>query len=363
MTAPSRPAALAAELPPLDFGTLTAFLSSTSAWLSCALPRYLPEGEPANFLYEPARDYPQRGGKRFRPALLLLCNALAGGDPRQAVPSAVALELFQNFALVHDDIEDGSLVRRGKPALHRLHGIPLATNAGDLLFGLVYEALLDNAETVGPARAVQVMREFAEVFRRTFEGQALDIGWIRANYIPAREEFLTMIRLKTGWYSGRGPCRIGAGLAGAAQDVRDALDEYGEQLGVGFQVRDDLLNLTENSADNAPAAGGGGYGKERGGDIAEGKRTLIVIEMLERLPAAEGQRVRDILTLPAENTKAADIEWVIEAAGRCGALDAARRQCRAHGEAALRALARLPDSPQRKLLADLAGYLTQQRST
>ena len=91
-------------------------------------------------------------------------------DPRQAVPSAVALELFQNFALVHDDIEDGSLVRRGKPALHRLHGIPLATNAGDLLFGLVYEALLDNAETVGPARAVQVMREFAEVFRRTFEG-------------------------------------------------------------------------------------------------------------------------------------------------------------------------------------------------
>jgi geranylgeranyl diphosphate synthase type II len=363
MTAPSRPAGLAAELPPLDFGSLPAFLAGTSAWLSRALPRYLPEGEPAKFLYEPARDYPLRGGKRFRPALLLLCNALAGGDPRQAVPSAVALELFQNFALVHDDIEDGSLVRRGKPALHRLHGIPLATNAGDLLFGLVYEALLDNAETVGPARALEVMREFAEVFRRTFEGQALDIGWIRSNHIPERAEFLTMIRLKTGWYSGRGPCRIGAGLAGAAREVLEALDDYGEQIGVGFQVRDDLLNLTEDSADNAPAAGGGGYGKERGGDIAEGKRTLIVIEMLERLPAAEVQRVRDILTLPAEQTAPADIAWVIGAAERCGALDAARRQCREHSEAALRALRRLTASPQRALLEELAGYLTQERSS
>jgi geranylgeranyl diphosphate synthase type II len=363
MTALSRPAALAAELPPLDFGSLPAFLSGSSAWLSRALPRYLPEGEPADFLYEPARDYPLRGGKRFRPALLLLCNALAGGDPRLAVPSAVALELFQNFALVHDDIEDGSLVRRGKPALHRLHGIPLATNAGDLLFGLVYEALLDNAEIVGPARAVQVMRDFAEVFRRTFEGQALDIGWIRANYFPGREEFLTMIRLKTGWYSGRGPCRIGAGLAGAGREMLDALEEYGEQLGLGFQLRDDLLNLTEDSAETAPAAGGGGYGKERGGDIAEGKRTLIVIEMLERLPPAEAQRVRDILTVPAETTADADIDWVIEAAGSCGALDAARRQCRAHGQAALLALARLPDSPQRTLLANLAGYLTHERSS
>jgi geranylgeranyl diphosphate synthase, type II len=361
----SRPATLAAELPALDFTVLPAFLAGASAWMNRALPRYLPEGEPADFLYDPARDYPQRGGKRFRPALLLLCAALGGGDPRSAVPSAVALELFQNFALVHDDIEDGSLVRRGKPALHLLHGIPLAINVGDLLFGLVYEALLDNQALFGAEKALAVQREFAEVFRRTFEGQALDIGWIRAQHWPVRAEFETMIRLKTGWYSGRGPCRIGAGLGGAPPESVAALGDYGEQLGLGFQVRDDLLNLTEDSSGAAPEAGGagGGYGKERGGDIAEGKRTLIVIEMLERLTAAEATRVRSILALPPSETPPDDIEWVIGQAERCGALDAVRRQCRAHSEAALAALQRLPSSPHRALLAELAGYLTQERNT
>lgn len=369
----SRAAELAAELPDLDFASLPAFLAGASAWMSRALPRYLPQGEPADFLYEPARDYPLRGGKRFRPALLLLCAALAGGDPRRAVPSAVALELFQNFALVHDDIEDGSLVRRGKPALHRLHGIPLAINVGDLLFGLVYEALLDNEALFGADKALAVQREFAEVFRRTFEGQALDIGWIRTRHWPVRAEFETMIRLKTGWYSGRGPCRIGAGLGSADTQGRGAhgakpewiaaLGDYGEQLGLGFQVRDDLLNLTEDSSGAAPEAGGGGYGKERGGDIAEGKRTLIVIEMLERLSAGEGALVCNILDLPPEQTPAADIAWVIEQAEKCGALDAVRRQCRTHSEAALAALRPLPASPHRDLLAELAGYLTQERNT
>jgi geranylgeranyl diphosphate synthase, type II len=362
MSAQSRPQALAAGLPPLDYSSLNAFLAGTSEWIQRALPAYLPSGEPAGFLYDPARDYPLRGGKRFRPALLLLCTALGGGDPKVAVPSAVALELFQAFALVHDDIEDGSQIRRGKPALHLLHGIPLAINVGDLLFGLVYEALLDNTDLIGPARALSVMTEFAEVFRRTFEGQALDIGWIRSGHIPDRREFETMIRLKTAWYSGRGPCRIGAGLAGAAAGTLDALGDYGEHLGLGFQVRDDLLNLTEDSAGAAPSAGGGGYGKERGGDIAEGKRTLIVIEMLERLGPADARRVKEILTLPPEGTPGEDIAWTISVADRCGALQATRDQCRRHGEAALAALQRLPDSPQRRLLAELARFLTEDRT-
>ena len=205
----------ALSLPPLDYTSLPAFLAGAARWVEAALPRYLPDGEPKAFLYDLARDYPGRGGKRFRPALLLLSTALAGGDPRAALPSAVALELFQNFALVHDDIEDGSWMRRGRPALHRQAGVPLALNAGDLLFGLVFEALQDNEAALGAARALAVQREFSRVFRRTFEGQALDIGWIQANHFPTRAEFETMLSLKTGWYSGRGPCRIGALIGGA----------------------------------------------------------------------------------------------------------------------------------------------------
>jgi geranylgeranyl diphosphate synthase type II len=349
------------RLAPLDFSTLPAFLAGASAWIEAALPRYLPQGEPRELLYDLAREYPGRGGKRFRPALLLLSTALAGGDPCSALPSAVALELFQNFALVHDDIEDGSWVRRGKPALHRQVGIPLAINAGDLLFGLVYEALLDNESLLGPDRTLAVQREFAQVFRRTFEGQALDIGWIQANHLPSRTEFEAMLRLKTGWYSGRGPCGIGAMIGGAPPPVLAALGDFGERLGIGFQVRDDLLNLTADSATHGPGVFSGGYGKEHGGDIAEGKRTLIVIELLERLPAAEAARVREILIRPPERTAAEDIAWVIQQAQVSGALDAVRAHCKVLSAQARAALRTLPASPQRALLEEMTHYLVQER--
>ncbi len=357
-----RHALLARQLAPLPSGDLAGFLGGVAAWVEAALPHYLPQGEPAGFLYDLARDYPARGGKRFRPALLLLCSTLAGGDPLRALPSAVALELFQNFALVHDDIEDDSQMRRGRPALHRLHGVPLALNAGDLLFSLVHEALLDNEAVLGAEPALRVQGEFLHVFRQTFEGQAMDIGWIGANHLPDRAEFEAMIRRKTGWYSGRGPCRLGALIGGAAPEQVQALGTYGEALGIGFQLRDDLLNLTSDSAEAAPVALGGGYGKERGGDIAEGKRTLIVIELLERLPPAERERLRAVLIRPPAETMAEDVDWVIARAQDSGALDAVRARCAELGREAVAALAPLPPSPQRALLEAIAEYLVSERA-
>jgi geranylgeranyl diphosphate synthase type II len=351
------------ELPPLAYGDLTGFLLGASDWIDRALPRYLPREEPREALYDLAADYPGRGGKRFRPALLLLCAALAGGDPRRALPSAVALELFQNFALVHDDIEDDSAMRRGRPALHRLHGIPLALNAGDLMFGLVQEALLANEDLLGPVLTLRVQRGFAEVFRRTFEGQAMDIGWIAHDHIPDREEFEAMIRRKTGWYSGRGPCQLGALVGGGDAALIANLGEFGERLGIGFQLRDDLLNLTADSPEVAPGVRSGGYGKERGGDIAEGKRTLIVIELLERLPPAEAARVRTVLTRPPAETTPAEVEWVIAQAEGCGALAAVRRRCAELGEGAHAVLELLPASPQRALLLEMTRYLILERES
>ena len=348
-------------LPPLAFDDLEAFLTGAHDWVERALPRYLPAGEPAAFLYDLARDYPARGGKRFRPALLLLCTALAGGDPALALPSAAALELFQNFALVHDDIEDASLVRRGRPALHRIHGVALALNAGDLMFSLVNEALLDNEPLLGAERTLLVQRRFLEIFRRTFEGQALDIGWIADGHFPAREEFERMILLKTGWYSGRGPCQVGALIGGGDDRLIATLGDFGEMLGIGFQLRDDLLNLTANSAMHAPGVLSGGYGKEHGGDIAEGKRTLIVIELLERLPPGEGRRLRNILTRPPEATTGAEVDWVIGQAETTGALEAVRGYCAELGRKAQRLLAAIPATPQRNLLEEMARYLIVER--
>lgn len=357
------PAAGLPDLPPLDFSSLSAYLESAAQWIERVLPRYLPGGEPDRFLYGPARDYPLRGGKRFRPALLLLSAALCGADARLALPSAVALELFQNFALVHDDIEDGSWMRRGKPALHRLHGVPLAINAGDLLYSLVFEALQENEALLGAPQAWAVQAEFLRVFRHTFEGQALDIGWIQSDHLPSRAEYETMIRLKTGWYSGRGPCRIGALIAGAPAAAREALGEFGERLGIGFQVRDDVLNLAPDSAQQAPAAQGGGYGKEQGGDFAEGKRTLIVIHMLERLAPAEQARLREILATPPEQTRPEQIAWAIRMAESSGALDAVRAHCRDLAGQARQALRQLPSCPQRALLEEMTGFLIVERGT
>ncbi len=189
----------------------------------------------------------------------------------------MALELFHNFALIHDDIEDSSLFRRGKPTLHHLHGIPLAINAGDSLFGMVYEILLTNRARFGDQKALDIIGLFNQVFRATFEGQAYDIGWVANNYFPSREEYFEMIRRKTGVYSGRGPCQLGALIADAPSDIFEKVGDFGEALGIGFQIKDDLLNLEEDAGESKE------YGKERGGDIREGKRTLITIHMLENL--------------------------------------------------------------------------------
>ena len=105
--------------------------------------------EPEEFLYRLMRDYPERGGKRFRPALVLLACQACGGDAKKAMRTAVAFEMFQSFAVVHDDIEDDSEMRRGKPCLHKLHGIPLTINVGDALYAKVFEILSANRELLG----------------------------------------------------------------------------------------------------------------------------------------------------------------------------------------------------------------------
>ena len=342
---------------------VTEYLKLVGEAVTVEVLRRIPEGSDTDYLYPLMRDYPSRGGKGFRPALLLLGCELFGGNPEDGLTSAVALELFHQFALVHDDIEDSSHTPRGQPALHRIHGIPLALNAGDALHGLVHSTLLDNHETLGTELALRVHRHLSAVMDRTFQGQALDIGWVAQNRFPTREEYHAMIVRKTGWYSGRGPCQCGALIAGASESDLEVIGRFGEALGMGFQIRDDLLNLTADSEHQSPTAGAGGYGKKRGGDFAEGKRTLIVIELLERLPSSDTERVRNTLLAEPEQTRPEDIAWCIKKAEESGSLDAVRKLCRQHAENARSALEALPDVPARKQLAELTDYLALDRQS
>ena len=338
-----------------ESGNLEEFLKRASAEIERATLEVLPSKEPFKELYSLQKDYPLRGGKRFRPALLLLCAEWFGASYEDALPSAVALELFHNFALIHDDIEDSSLFRRGKPTLHQLHGIPLAINAGDSLFGMVYEILLTNRERFGDQKALDIISLFNQVFRATFEGQAYDIGWVANNHFPTREEYFEMIRRKTGIYSGKGPCQLGSLIADAPLDIFEKVGDFGEALGIGFQIRDDLLNLEEDAGESKE------YGKERGGDIREGKRTLITIHMLENLNSKDAEKLKTILLKPAEETLDDDVEWAIGKAEELDSLSSTRNECRYWVDLAIEKLNSFQNCTAVNILNDLVNYLISSR--
>ncbi|MDA0748654.1 MAG: polyprenyl synthetase family protein, partial [bacterium] len=147
---------------------LKAYLEENVPLIDEEMFSFLPQAEPLRFLYGPMRDYPMRGGKRFRSALVLLACEAFGGAKEKAMRTAAAFEMFQSFALVHDDIEDGSEMRRGKPCLHHLHGIPLSINTGDALYSKVFEILAANRKVLGETVTLDLIQEMVRGARLTF---------------------------------------------------------------------------------------------------------------------------------------------------------------------------------------------------
>ncbi len=227
----------------------------------------------------------------------------------------------------------------------------------------MHEKLLENYALLGNEKAYRIHQHLNKVMRMTFEGQALDIGWVTKNKFPDRNEYREMIGRKTGWYSGKGPCQCGALIANASEAELEIIGRFGEAIGIGFQVRDDLLNLTEESSTEAPTASTGGYGKERGGDIAEGKRTLITIEMMERLSKDSAEKLRQILLQPREKVTDEDVNWCIEQAESSGALQSAVKYCEKQALQAEEALNMLPKHPASDLLGELTNFLALKRTT
>ena len=322
---------------------------------------FLPVQDPETFLYAPMRDYPERGGKRFRPALVLLGCKVFNGDMQTAIRTAAAFEMFQSFAVVHDDIEDDSEMRRGKPCLHKLHGTPLSINVGDALYAKVFEVLSANREQLGPERSLDLIEEMILGSRETFEGQAYDVGWIRQQYIPTEEEFMEMLRKKTGWYTGRGPCTAGAIIAGASKAEQKTIGHFGEAMAIAFQIRDDLLNLQtpEKDASVAPGINSGAYGKERGGDIAEGKRTLIIIDLLRKCSSHEKNEILSILHEDRQKNTVEQIERVINLVEHYGCSQYAEEVCLEKAKVSRDFLLKLPQSLARNALAEMLDFLVE----
>jgi geranylgeranyl diphosphate synthase, type II len=222
-----------------------------------ALVNYLPSREPRRYLYDLLRDYPQRGGKMMRPSICIAAARLFGAPLENAMRTAVAIEMLHNALLIHDDIEDGSDTRRGRPTLHRLHGVPLALNAGDTLTLLSLRPLLENRTRIGDRLALRIIEEAERMAQESAEGQAMELGWRRYNAIEIGDaDYLEMVLKKTCWLATIYPVRVGA-LIGSYDSVDlDPFLRYGFFLGAAFQIQDDLLNLVADKGDKRRYMGG-----------------------------------------------------------------------------------------------------------
>ena len=205
-----------------------------------------------------------RGGKRWRPLVMVLCAEAAGGDPEDIYPLTPLVELPHNGSLIIDDIEDSSVERRGKASVHLLFGEDLSINAGNLMYFGATGLVKDLAR---PAEVrFALLDSYCENLRRLHFGQGLDIQWHNDHkQIPSRELYLQMCRFKTGALA-RFAAQAGVLIAGGSEKTADRAGDIWERIGVGFQILDDVKNLTT-----------GNPGKHRGDDIVEGKKSLPVI--------------------------------------------------------------------------------------
>jgi geranylgeranyl diphosphate synthase type I len=310
-------------------------LARRARLVSEAIDEMLPIARPKG-LYEASRHLVDAGGKRLRPSMLLIAGEACGGDPRALAPAAVSIELVHNFTLIHDDIMDNAALRRGRPAVHILWGTSGAILAGDTLYSKAFQILaLAKADH-------DLILASMDVLSRTCtaicEGQWLDLEFEARDRV-SEEEYLEMIEKKTGVLYGAS-ASIGAILSGASDLEVKGLEEFGRLTGMGFQIQDDVLDLT------APEKV---LGKRRGGDLAEGKKTLIMIHALEQGVEVEvfGRR----------GASSEEVERSISSLADSGSIDYARSMAQGLVEQGKKALDVLPESRAKLLLGKLADYM------
>jgi geranylgeranyl diphosphate synthase, type I len=220
---------------------------------------------------QPAESDP---GKLMRPRLVLLACQAAGGDPAQALPLAAGVQLLHDFTLIHDDIEDNSDTRRGRPTLWSLWGLAQGINAGDGMFVLAHLAIHRLSEVgVPPERALAVLRRFDEVILQVCEGQYLDLSF-EGNLAITPADYLAMIGRKTAALVA-GSCELGALVGGASAADAAALGRFGVSVGLAFQIEDDILGIW-----GAPEV----TGKPRAADLYRRKLSLPVVHALVHAP-------------------------------------------------------------------------------
>jgi geranylgeranyl diphosphate synthase, type II len=244
--------------------------------------------QPAS-LYEPIRYIMALGGKRVRPLFALMAYRLFRSDVKRILPYAVALEAFHNFTLMHDDIMDNAPLRRGKKTIHEKWDVNTAILSGDVMLIKVYDMLLD----IDPGKLKRVLSAFNTCAAEVCEGQQWDMEFEKKDVVT-EAQYLSMIRLKTAVLIGLS-LELGGILADASDADCLALREFGVNIGLGFQLKDDLLDAYADPKK---------FGKQVGGDIVANKKTFLLIKALEKSGSVQKRQLRSLLAMTKFNKNA-----------------------------------------------------------
>jgi geranylgeranyl diphosphate synthase, type I len=285
------------------------------------------------------------GGKKIRPSLVVLSSEAVGGTAEVALKTAAAVELIHTFSLIHDDIMDKDVMRRGKPSVHVLWGEPMAILAGDTLFSKAFETVLETpVDSISYERVLNALKTVVDSCIKICEGQASDMCF-EGNFDVNEEEYMNMIYKKTAALIAAAT-RSGAIIGGGNAVEVETLAEYGRLVGLAFQIQDDYLDVVSEEEF---------LGKPVGSDIVEGKMTLMVVHALSNASPEDKEELISIL----KDNGDTDVERAIELFEKYGSINYARDIAVKNIETAKNLLETLDESEATMSLAMIADYVLQ----
>jgi geranylgeranyl pyrophosphate synthase len=307
---------------------------------------------PTKFLSEPVWEFLDRGGKRWRPVLFLLVAEALGGDPDKYIDLVVFPELIHNGSIIVDDIEDMSEERRGRPVLHKLFGLDIALNAGNILYYLALLPLIKNKDKFDSKTLNRLYEVYTQEMLRIGFGQGTDIAWhnslANADNV-SEEEYLEMCSNKTGCIA-RLSTKVGAIVAGSSDEEAKKVGKFAETVGIAFQIQDDILNVSESELSKKK----GGKGE----DITEGKRSLMIIHTLQNASKEDRERLLEILKMHTTDQKIRD--EAISIMKKYGSIEYSKKKAKKMVEESWDEMKKiLPESNAKKKLKAFAYYLIE----
>lgn len=295
-----------------------------------------PEG-----LYAPIAYTMAAGGKRIRPQLAMIACQLFGGNPEEVAPAAMALEVFHNFTLLHDDVMDHAEVRRGRPTVHIQWDENTAILSGDQMLIEAYKLLAEVPAFVLP----EVLQMFNKMATEVCEGQQYDVDFEKQDQVPIAD-YLKMIRLKTAVLLATA-LKMGAYIAGADTQAQDALYQFGINIGLAFQIQDDILDVWGDPTT---------FGKAVGGDISCNKKTFVLLTAMQMANDVQRHELSDWLEQVLDDN-AEKITCVTNIYNQIGVREACNKVVEEYTQQALNILDNLPQNAATDELRNLAKKL------